>query len=121
MSEPIIYELESKNCPSCQYTSDSKMGVRQHHKSTHGESVPNLVCHNCDEPFFERGRDHIYCDDCKSIRYEGCNNPNYSGAKEEASCKYVKLSSNTTPLIRRDYTVRIVLRPGPGNGGRKII
>ena len=87
MAKPTTYELEEKICPSCEYTSDSMKGVRQHHKMEHGESIPNLICNECDEPFFSKGRKRRYCDNCKDVIYKGSNNPNYSDAKKVTECE----------------------------------
>lgn len=101
MSEPILYELDDKSCPSCDYSSDSKRGIRQHHKMAHDESIPNLICVNCDEPFFSKGRDNLYCNECKHIRYEGSNNPNYVDAEEKTTCENCKAKFKYYPSSKK--------------------
>jgi len=58
------YSLESLDCPTCERDDfDTEQGVRQHHKQTHGESLPNLVCENCGELFHYRTR-RAKCEEC---------------------------------------------------------
>lgn len=88
-------------CPydGCSYTSDSQLGIQQHHKRTHGESLTakQCVCDNCGEEF-NRQRSKVeryeatYCstgcrveDVAKLLRFKriGSNNPMYARTGED--------------------------------------
>jgi 5-methylcytosine-specific restriction endonuclease McrA len=76
------------NCPECKEEFNSLQKLRIHHKSSHGESLPNRECDECGSRFFCEW-ERKYCSD--SCRYEnrsneGENNPNYSGGKTETEC-----------------------------------
>ncbi|RXK50557.1 HNH endonuclease [Halorientalis pallida] len=77
------------NCPECNEQFYSLHKLRVHHKSSHGESLPNRECDECGSRFFCEW-ERKYCSD--SCRYEnrsneGENNPNYSGGKTETECE----------------------------------
>lgn len=65
------YSLDSLDCPTCNRDDfDTELGVRQHHKQSHGESLPNLICERCNSLFYYKTR-RAKCKDCiKSIKKE---------------------------------------------------
>lgn len=78
-------------CPTCGTARDSWQKLRVHHRSAHGESLPNRECERCGERFY-CGHPRKYCsEECRyesrEIDHSGANNPNYSGAKETTECE----------------------------------
>lgn len=78
-------------CPTCGTAHDSWQKLRVHHRSAHGESLPNRECERCGERFY-CGHPRKYCsEECRyesrKIDHSGVNNPNYSGAKETTECE----------------------------------
>jgi hypothetical protein len=89
------------DCPydGCEYTSDSELGIQQHHKRTHGISLTTVEyeCDNCGESF-QRQQSKVattpqnFCSqDCKydklstdfSERRKGQDNPMYGQTGED--------------------------------------
>ena len=86
------------DCPSCEYES-SELGVQQHHKRTHGESLTTteVTCENCGETVTRQRSlveqyEHDFCDDsCRtewvanelSERRTGDGNPMFGQTGED--------------------------------------
>lgn len=91
---------ESKKCPSCDRNDFvSEMGMKQHHKRTHGESIAGVevICDFCgDETRTRPNRltnDHHFCNqECegewRSDYLSGDNGPLWKGGKINVDCYY---------------------------------
>lgn len=79
------------DCPECERAFSSWAKLRHHHKSKHGQSLPNRECTNCGEEFFSKYEKKYCSDSCRSNSssrpLEGSNNPNYKGGKETTECE----------------------------------
>lgn len=76
-------------CPTCGREFDSRRGLGVHHVHAHEERLPNRVCANCDQSFYAEYEKKYCSPACRAsgVSFEGENNPNYSGATEEATCR----------------------------------
>lgn len=78
-------------CPTCDYTTDTKRGVSIHHSMVHDESLVSeeSSCKSCGATFtyYPSNKKGVYCGDCSDnswgndnlINLRGSENPNWSG------------------------------------------
>lgn len=76
---------EPMDCPTCGKTLATESGMRQHHAKSHDESLPNRVCKDCGEKFYDAKARRTYCDDCFSNA--GSKNGNWKAAEERTDCE----------------------------------
>jgi len=87
MLNSYMVQCPHEDCSDSNKEFQSDVTMRQHHTKVHDEQLPNCECDECEKEFFKKNGRRKYCDGCKyDEHYEGENNPNYSGAKEETEC-----------------------------------
>lgn len=79
------------DCPTCGASRDSWQKLRLHHIDAHDCSLPNRECDRCGERFFCEHQRKYCSEECRYAEptrdLSGENNPNYSDAKEQATCE----------------------------------
>lgn len=77
--------MTDHRCPTCGKSLVTEQGMRQHHTKVHDERLPNRICAECGEEFYDAKARRTYCEDC----YTGAGeqNGNWKDAKEEADCR----------------------------------
>ena len=71
-------------CPTCEKSLPTEQGMRIHHATVHGVSLPNRECKGCSTVFYDSDSKRAYCDQCNPNA--GSNNGNWSGATERSEC-----------------------------------
>jgi len=107
------------SCPwnGCDYTSNSELGIKQHHKRTHGISLTKITveCDTCEKEFtrqrsVEGESEGTFCSqDCKyqhlsetlSEKRQGKGNPQWSGKHSTENVEVVCDSCGKTHIITR--------------------
>jgi len=78
-----------EECPACGERFDTSRGLRVHHSAVHEELLPNRECAACGKAFHSE-HERKYCsDDCRqgAVSFEGSQNPNYAGGRNETVCE----------------------------------
>lgn len=76
-------------CPTCKREFDTRRGLGVHHSRVHGERLPNRMCANCGEGFYEEYA-RKYCSDAclrEGVSFAGDGNPNFRGGKDSTECE----------------------------------
>lgn len=76
-------------CPTCEDVFDTRRGLGVHHSVQHDERLPNRTCSECGDEFYSSYEKRYCSPDCldAGVSYEGMNNPNYRGSKEQSRCR----------------------------------
>ena len=51
-------------CPTCEKMLPTRQGMRQHHTKVHDDPLPNRLCEECDQRFYDAECSRRYCYDC---------------------------------------------------------
>nr|WP_243700473.1 HNH endonuclease [Halorussus pelagicus] len=62
--------------------------MKVHHSRTHGNTLPNRTCSNCEIDFYCEYENKYCSENCRqqSQSFEGKSNPNYRGKKQSTDC-----------------------------------
>ena len=105
MTTGTRFKLDSIECPTCGLNNFStEHALKVHHSMKHNVKLPNLICENCSEKFYNRtGRK--FCDDCSDDLYS-CPSCSEKYVKERRKNIHHKLkhgsSISTSRVVCKD-------------------